>query len=154
MRNKTVQNANIDMMSGMKGMQERWRRDWVNRSIPKDWNFLDERYPVQPKKMKLTVTLDADMVAWFRKLGRGYQAQMNAILRIYWKGLVSGNVKSHWQEGRVGAHFTRHNLELNKRILADAEEYLAAGLIEPELLDEMRENMKEQARYMYRSQRE
>ena len=36
-----------------------------------------------PRKSQLTLRLDADVVAWFREQGRGYQTQMNAVLKAY-----------------------------------------------------------------------
>ena len=40
-------------------------------------------FPTSPPKTSLTLRLDADMAAWFRGQGRGYQARMNAVLRAY-----------------------------------------------------------------------
>ncbi len=34
-------------------------------------------------KQRLTVHLDADLVAWFKAQGPSYQARMNAVLRAY-----------------------------------------------------------------------
>lgn len=34
-------------------------------------------------KKQLTVRFDADVVAWFRARGKGYQTHMNAVLRAY-----------------------------------------------------------------------
>jgi len=39
------------------------------------------------------VTLDADMVAWFRGLGRGYQPRMNAVLRAYMHAVLSKEIE-------------------------------------------------------------
>lgn len=36
---------------------------------------------VRPLKRQLTVRLDADILAWLRAGGRGYQTRLNAILR-------------------------------------------------------------------------
>jgi uncharacterized protein (DUF4415 family) len=36
----------------------------------------------QPKET-VTIRIDADVLEWFRKQGRGYQARINAILRSY-----------------------------------------------------------------------
>lgn len=36
-----------------------------------------------PRKEQLTLRLDADVVAWFRARGRGYQTMMNTVLRAY-----------------------------------------------------------------------
>jgi uncharacterized protein (DUF4415 family) len=35
----------------------------------------------RPVKRQVTVRLDADVLAWLRATGRGYQAKLNAILR-------------------------------------------------------------------------
>jgi uncharacterized protein (DUF4415 family) len=35
----------------------------------------------RPVKKQLTVRLDADVIAWLRKNGKGYQTRMNALLR-------------------------------------------------------------------------
>ena len=36
-----------------------------------------------PKKAQLTLRLDQDVLDWFRMRGRGYQTQINALLRAY-----------------------------------------------------------------------
>lgn len=36
-----------------------------------------------PRKTLLSLRIDADVVAWFRALGSGYQSRMNALLRAY-----------------------------------------------------------------------
>ena len=36
----------------------------------------------QPKET-MTIRIDADVLEWFRKQGRGYQTRINAILRSY-----------------------------------------------------------------------
>ena len=63
-------------------------------SLPKGWSGLDKSSPVRPRKTSLTLRLDADMVMWFRAMGQGYQARMNAVLRIYMKALVSKAIES------------------------------------------------------------
>ena len=35
----------------------------------------------RPVKQQLTVRLDADVVAWLRRQGRGYQTRLNSVLR-------------------------------------------------------------------------
>ena len=35
----------------------------------------------RPVKKQLTVRLDADVIAWLRKNGKGYQTRLNALLR-------------------------------------------------------------------------
>jgi uncharacterized protein (DUF4415 family) len=44
----------------------------------------------RPVKQQLTVRVDADVLAWLRSAGRGYQTKLNAILR---KAMVSDVIK-------------------------------------------------------------
>ncbi len=37
--------------------------------------------PARPLKKSASVRLDADVLAWLRSFGKGYQSRMNAILR-------------------------------------------------------------------------
>jgi len=52
------------------------------------WKEAKVVYPESPKK-QITVRLDADMVEWFKKQGRGYQTRMNAVLRSYYEAYKS-----------------------------------------------------------------
>lgn len=36
-----------------------------------------------PKKVQLTLRVDGDVLNWFKGRGRGYQTQINALLRAY-----------------------------------------------------------------------
>jgi uncharacterized protein (DUF4415 family) len=36
-----------------------------------------------PKKVQLTLRLDSDVLGWFKARGRGYQTEINALLRAY-----------------------------------------------------------------------
>jgi uncharacterized protein (DUF4415 family) len=44
----------------------------------------------RPLKQQLTVRVDADVLAWLRSAGRGYQTKLNAILR---KAMVRDVIK-------------------------------------------------------------
>ena len=46
------------------------------------WAAAKVRMPEGPKT-PLNLRLDADIVAWFRAHGRGYQTRINAVLRSY-----------------------------------------------------------------------
>lgn len=37
----------------------------------------------KPKKLLLSLRVDAEVVEWFREQGPGYQSRMNALLRAY-----------------------------------------------------------------------
>lgn len=73
---------------------EALERDWerarrLDRTIPDGWFYLHRHQPTKPPKVKLTLALDADMVAWYRQLGRGYQPHMNGVLRAYMHAVIA-----------------------------------------------------------------
>lgn len=61
----------------------------LNKDIPEGWYYLHKRHPTTPPKVKLTLALDADMVGWYRQLGRGYQPHMNGVLRAYMHAVIA-----------------------------------------------------------------
>ena len=52
-----------------------------------DPGFWERARLVYPKKERVTLRLDADLLAWFRRQGRGYQSRINAILRRHYEHL-------------------------------------------------------------------
>jgi uncharacterized protein (DUF4415 family) len=64
-----------------------------HRLIPPGWHKVESLAPVKPPKTKLNLALDADMVAWFRGLGRGYQPRMNAVLRAYMHAVIAKEIE-------------------------------------------------------------
>ncbi len=54
--------------------------DW--NQIPKDWYLKAQAVMPTPKKL-VSVRLDADLLAWFKSQGTGYQTRMNAVLRSF-----------------------------------------------------------------------
>jgi uncharacterized protein (DUF4415 family) len=50
-----------------------------------DPSFWERARLVYPKKERVTLRLDADLLAWFRRQGRGYQSRINAILRRHYE---------------------------------------------------------------------
>ena len=64
--------------------------DQIGR-IPSGW--LISHDPIEPAKTRVTMCMDADMVRWFRNLGPRYQVRMNAILRMYYHEVVSGEIE-------------------------------------------------------------
>lgn len=47
----------------------------------KFWKNAIQNPYYRPKKQQLTVRLDADVVAWLRQQGKGYQTRLNTIVR-------------------------------------------------------------------------
>jgi uncharacterized protein (DUF4415 family) len=46
-----------------------------------DWSNAVRGKFYRPVKQSLTIRLDADVVAWLRSQGRGYQTRINSLLR-------------------------------------------------------------------------
>jgi uncharacterized protein (DUF4415 family) len=53
---------------------EGWRRR--PRYLPEEWAGM-----YKPVKRPVTLRLDADVLAWFQRAGRGYQTRINRALR-------------------------------------------------------------------------
>lgn len=47
----------------------------------RDWRGADRGRFYRPVKRQLTVRIDADVLAWLKSNGRGYQSRLNSILR-------------------------------------------------------------------------
>ena len=46
-----------------------------------DWSAAEAQAPA--KKKPITLRVDADVLSWFKSLGKGYQTRINTVLRIY-----------------------------------------------------------------------
>lgn len=57
---------------------------WALRGCPRDWHLIasdaDRR---DAKRTRITISLDADVVRFFKALGPGYQHRMNRVLRAF-----------------------------------------------------------------------
>jgi uncharacterized protein (DUF4415 family) len=74
---------------------EAWNADrkLKERMIPRDWRKLEKTAPTRPKKTRITAAFDADVARWYRGLGEGYQARMNAVLRAYMHAVISKEIE-------------------------------------------------------------
>lgn len=48
-----------------------------------------------PRKKQITLRIDEDVLAWFRAQGKGYQTQINTLLREYMKVHDAQSTKGH-----------------------------------------------------------
>jgi len=80
----------MNMKTGTKKLDEqieqllRLRDDQIDTSdIPevKDWSKAVIGKFYRPRKEPITIRLDADVVAWLKASGAGYQTRINALLR-------------------------------------------------------------------------
>lgn len=49
------------------------------------WEHARVVMPEDRNKTQITAKFDTDVVHWFKKQGRGYQARMNAVLRSFYE---------------------------------------------------------------------
>jgi len=77
----------------LRGLEEdlRWGLDGSPR-IPAAWHAIAQGVPA-PLKVKQTLRLDADVVAFFRSMGAGHLPRMNAVLRAFMHARLAGVVK-------------------------------------------------------------
>ena len=55
----------------------------AREALPKGWGSVEDENPVRPAKVKMTLRLDEDVAIFYRWQGEGYQARINAILRMF-----------------------------------------------------------------------
>jgi uncharacterized protein (DUF4415 family) len=102
-RNVSQEIAYVELMIELDAMERRLQDSRLkDRLIPPDWHRIEHDVPVRPKKEKLSVAFDADLVKWFRNMGHGYQARMNAVLRTFMKAVVSKEILTHGDRDRNG----------------------------------------------------
>ena len=71
MASKAQEISRADMSAELRSLQQGFYEDWVSGSLPEIWNEIPVLNPTKPAKTKITLRFDADMIAWFRKLGTG-----------------------------------------------------------------------------------
>jgi uncharacterized protein (DUF4415 family) len=60
------------------------------RTSPEDWaNAVAHRgLPLPVRKEQIALRVDAEVLAWFRAQGSGWQTRMNEVLKAYWKAMA------------------------------------------------------------------
>ena len=54
------------------------------KALPRDWDHIwEERDRRDPRRTRVTIRLDADVVKFFKGMGEGYQVRINRVLRAY-----------------------------------------------------------------------
>lgn len=57
---------------------------WHMRGCPRDWHSIwEDKDRRDAKRMRCTVSFDADVVKFFKAMGPGYQHRMNRVLRAF-----------------------------------------------------------------------
>ena len=71
-------------------------------NLPAAWMSVESDHPVRPKKVRINAAYDADVAGFFRSMGQGYQARMNAVLRAYMLAIRSRVIASRKNEDWLG----------------------------------------------------
>ncbi len=83
-RLKAMKDKDIDLSDSPELTPEMFARGIVRQGLKS-----------KPRKVQLCVRLDSDVLSWLRARGRGYQTQINALLRAY--------MEAHTRTGRKAA---------------------------------------------------
>ncbi|MGB7321069.1 MAG: BrnA antitoxin family protein, partial [Albidovulum sp.] len=89
--------------------------------LPHEWHAIATR-PAVPKKQKLTLRLDDDVVAFFRAMGMGHLSRMNAVLRSFMLARLAGVVAG--PEAVAYARTPTEELQSLRREIVDHQEIL------------------------------
>ena len=103
MRTIAQEKAHLEMMRELEALAIDVH-DWKLRQalIPDDWHGIEESTPVKPRRKKVTLALDEDVVRWFQKSGQGYHRRVNAVLRTFMLALISKEILSRGDTNRHG----------------------------------------------------
>ncbi len=84
-----VRNTQANEIRALKQMKE---RDIDTTDIPQilDWSKATIGKFYRPIKQPLTIRVDADVLAWLKGQGKGYQTRINSILRNSMERASSG----------------------------------------------------------------
>lgn len=69
-----------EIQDELHGVQRRRR---ARDRAPPLWSRVDADFPTQPRRVRVTLRIDEDVIEWFRAQGVGHQARMNAALRAF-----------------------------------------------------------------------
>jgi|GEM_PF-368128 len=99
------------LLDNLYKLQSNLKSDWLTQSLPKEWALV-EHDPVEPAKTRITLSLDTEMVKFFRKLGPGYQKRINLILRIYFDALMAGKIRANPEIEAFGPDYLKKLLDM------------------------------------------
>lgn len=71
-------------------------------NVPPEWSVVEDAVRVRRKKVRINAAYDEDVAKFFRAMGHGYQARMNAVLRCYVYGILSREISSRRNQDWLG----------------------------------------------------
>ncbi|MEM6932218.1 MAG: BrnA antitoxin family protein [Pseudomonadota bacterium] len=91
--------ANLQMLDEIAALEKDIRERELRDLIPSEWHSLEEDIPTRPRKQRVTAAIDSDVLCFFRKMGHGYQARMNRVLRTYMLARLAKEIRGQWDPG-------------------------------------------------------
>lgn len=67
----------------------------LKEQVPEAWRVLEDELEVTEKKVRVTLLLDASVAAFYRGMGRGYQARINRVLSA-WAQFKIAEINGLW----------------------------------------------------------
>jgi uncharacterized protein (DUF4415 family) len=104
----------------------------------RDWDRAEVGKFYRPIKKSLTIRLDADVLAWLRGQGRGYQTRINALLREKMDRQVSESRVSEFGRWDLSKEIVAKKLSLNNLSLEYFETAKWAAMLADEPTEQER----------------
>jgi uncharacterized protein (DUF4415 family) len=94
-RTKGEERSYADLLRELDELEKDWDEAALKkRMLPAEWRRLEATAPCRPRKTRITAAFDAGVVRWYRSLGHGYQARMNAVLKAYMLAVMSKEIET------------------------------------------------------------
>jgi uncharacterized protein (DUF4415 family) len=94
-RTKNEEKSYADLLRELTELEDDWNETKLKkRMLPAEWRRLEATAPCRPRKTRITAAFDAGVVRWYRALGHGYQARMNAVLRAYMLAVMAKEIET------------------------------------------------------------
>jgi uncharacterized protein (DUF4415 family) len=94
-RTKGEEKSYADFLREIEALENDWKETKLKmKMVPGEWHRLEAAAPCRPRKTRITAAFDTQVVRWYRALGHGYQARMNAVLKAYMFGVMSKEIET------------------------------------------------------------
>ncbi|NNU81615.1 DUF3022 domain-containing protein [Halovulum dunhuangense] len=102
-RTRAEEKAYIQLLINL-NEQESWIRAYRKKQtlIPSDWYSVERKVPVTPKRSKVTLRVDDRALRWFRRMGPGWQARVDAVLQAYMLSVISKEIEGEFDRDWKG----------------------------------------------------
>ncbi len=89
----------------------------MREEVPEEWHRIEHDFPVEEKRVKVTLLLDESLAKFYRGMGRGWHARVNHILGTWAQMKIAQALDEEEQmsEGFLRALVERNRLALERR---------------------------------------